>query len=151
MSSLWSSPLTKVALCTGVFVTGAITWMENRLQNNFRKQDYYQEPLAILHRYEPAAQFLGRPIYGGRVDLSDDSKFKVELVKAKVTIPLKGPKGKGILHVLASRQTLADKWNIDLLDLEILNTKQRWTFYDRTRTQANVHEPQPPGTQTDSV
>ncbi|CAG5119170.1 unnamed protein product [Candidula unifasciata] len=148
---MWSSPLTKVAIVTATGVLGATLWIENRLQHNFRKQDYYQKSLALLHKYEPAADFLGRPIYGGKLDLTDDSKFRVELIKATVCIPLKGPKGKGVLHVLASREKLGDRWDIDLLDLEVLNNKQRWTFYDRRLTQASDHPSHTLETPTDNV
>uniref|UniRef100_A0A0B6YXQ7 Uncharacterized protein n=1 Tax=Arion vulgaris TaxID=1028688 RepID=A0A0B6YXQ7_9EUPU len=132
------SPLTKVAVIGGVVVLGAAVWIETRLQMNFRKQDYYQQPLLMLHKYEPASDYLGRPIYGGRVNLNDVNKFKVELVKATLSIPLKGPKGKGILHVLASRDKLGDRWDIDRLDLEISDTHQRWMFYKRDMETQNA-------------
>ncbi|KAH9508569.1 cytochrome oxidase assembly protein 1 [Bulinus truncatus] len=105
--------------------------MENRIQNNFRQQDYYTKPILMLQSYEPASQFLGRPIYSGKLTLSDTDKLYVDGLTAKLEIPLKGSKDKGTLYVLASREKLGDGWNIDQLDLQICSTQQKWKFYDR--------------------
>ncbi|XP_005093177.1 cytochrome c oxidase assembly factor 1 homolog [Aplysia californica] len=130
--ALFKSPLFKVAMFGGVAVIGATTWMESRMQSQFRQQDFYQKPLLMLHKYKPAEQFFGRPIYGGRLSLGDESKLKVDEFTAKLSIPVVGPKDKGVLYVAASRESREKDWNIDVLDLEITRTKQRWKFYDRT-------------------
>ncbi|CAL1548740.1 unnamed protein product [Lymnaea stagnalis] len=146
MSSSSLNKLIKVALVGGVVVLGATTWMESKLQSNFRKQGYYTKAVKLLHNYEPASQFLGHPLYSGKVHLADESKLKVEGTTAKLEIPLKGSKGKGALHVLASREKLGDEWTVDQLDLEVFSSKQRWKFYDRqlaTPTTLSIHQETP--------
>ncbi|KAH9508573.1 Ankyrin repeat and LEM domain-containing protein 1, partial [Bulinus truncatus] len=73
----------KVAIVGGVITLGAAIWMENRIQNNFRQQDYYTKPILMLQSYEPASQFLGRPIYSGKLTLSDTDKLSVDGLTAK--------------------------------------------------------------------
>ncbi|XP_059152058.1 cytochrome c oxidase assembly factor 1 homolog [Physella acuta] len=128
---MYKSPLFKVAVVGGFVVLGSAIWVENRINNNFRAQDYYRNAVTLLHKYEPAGQMLGRPIYSGKLDLSNADKFRVDGTTAKLTIPLKGANDKGTLYVLASRDKLGEPWNIDQLDLEIKSTKARWKFYDR--------------------
>ncbi|KAK0070347.1 cytochrome c oxidase assembly factor 1 [Biomphalaria pfeifferi] len=131
MSAIIKHPLAKAAVVGGVFTLGAAIWMEDQIQRNFKKQDYYKASMLLLHNYEPASQSLGNPIYSGKLTLSDTEKLHVDGLKAKLEIPLKGSKDKGVLYVLASRENQGERWNIDQLHLKICSTKQKWKFYDR--------------------
>ncbi|RUS71617.1 hypothetical protein EGW08_020628 [Elysia chlorotica] len=125
------STLLKVAGGIGVVGLGASIWMERRMQSSYRQQGFYQESVRLLQNYTPAAQFLGKPIFSGRVKIGDKTMLNVEDFSAKLVIPVVGSVDKGSLHVLASREDKESQWTIDQLDIEIKSSNQKWTFYQK--------------------
>jgi len=126
--SIFNTTLFKVAFGGGVFVVGSCKWMENRMRTNFREQEWYKKGVQMFHQYKPAEDYLGSPVSNGHVNLS---KLMVIECEANAAIPVKGPKGKGLLWIYASRESIKKSWEIDQLDLEISATEQRWKFYER--------------------
>ncbi|KAK3764429.1 hypothetical protein RRG08_040025 [Elysia crispata] len=125
------STLLKVAGGIGVLGLGASIWMERKMQSSYRQQGFYQKSVLLLRNYTPASEFLGKPIFSGRVKIGDKTMLNVENFSAKLVIPVVGSKDKGALHVLASREDKESEWTIDQLDLEIKSSNQKWTFYRR--------------------
>ncbi|GFO05474.1 cytochrome c oxidase assembly protein 1-like protein [Plakobranchus ocellatus] len=130
--------LLKVAGGVGVVGLGASIWMEQKQQSSYRQQGFYQKSVRLLQDYHPAAQFLGKPIFSGRVTIGDRNLLNVDDFSAKLVIPVVGPLDKGSLYVQASREDKMAEWNIDQLDLEIKSSKQKWTFYQRKTDAAQL-------------
>ncbi|GFR84544.1 cytochrome c oxidase assembly protein 1-like protein [Elysia marginata] len=134
------STLLKVAGGVGVVGLGASIWMERKVQNMYRQQGFYQKSVLLLQNYTPAAQFLGKPIFSGRVYVGDKALLNVEDYTAKLVVPVVGSIDEGLLYIQASRENKETEWTIDQLDLEIKSSQQKWTFYQRGINEAPAVE-----------
>ncbi|KAK3577287.1 hypothetical protein CHS0354_008379 [Potamilus streckersoni] len=121
--------LKKIAIY-GAFVSiGGAIYFHEKIQGNFTKAEYYKKSMKLLRMYKPAIEALGEPINSKKIDLGDASKNSVDGYKAHLTIPVKGPKGSGILQTWCSREKLGESWIVDRLDLELKADGRKWTFY----------------------
>ncbi|XP_048238394.1 uncharacterized protein LOC124142995 [Haliotis rufescens] len=126
-----TSVLKNIAVFGGVFALGSAYYMTEKIQERFRKEDYYRIPMKMLRQYQPAVEAFGQPIVSKRLDLGDTQHNRVDGLNASLLIPVKGPKDKGSLYIQASRLSGKDSWAVDQLDLELKSTGQRWTFYQK--------------------
>ncbi|XP_041374447.1 uncharacterized protein LOC121387409 [Gigantopelta aegis] len=120
-----------VAIYGGMFAIGSAAYFHQKIQGGFRDAEYYKKATQMLRRYGPAVEQFGQPITTKNIDLGDTNSNCVDGYNAKMSIPVKGPKGKGVLHLNATRKDLSTAWEIDRLDLEFNRPEQRWTFYVR--------------------
>jgi len=82
--------------------------------------------MELLRGYPPAVRLLGEPIRAKHIDLGTGKTY-CDGLTAKLTVPVRGRKKKGILYSWASRSNVDERWAIDRLDLEV--SKRTWTFY----------------------
>ncbi|KAL5005579.1 hypothetical protein ScPMuIL_016737 [Solemya velum] len=127
--------LQKVAVCGGLIAIGGAIFFTEKIQGNFRQQEYFRKSMKLLRQYGPAVESLGEPIRTKHLDLGDTQKNRVDGFKARITIPVKGPNGLGTLHSWASRETVHDSWEVDRLDIELTKTGQKWTFFKSSRNE----------------
>ncbi|KAL3855113.1 hypothetical protein ACJMK2_014342 [Sinanodonta woodiana] len=130
--------LKKIAIYGAFISVGGAIYIHEKIQGNFTKAEYYKKSMQLLRMYQPAKEALGEPINSKRIDLGDDSKNAVDGFKAHLTIPVKGPKGSGILQTWCSREKLGESWIVDRLDLELNADGRKWTFYRTTAKDNNT-------------
>ncbi|CAH1787994.1 unnamed protein product [Owenia fusiformis] len=124
--------LAKIAIFGGMAASFGALYFVNGIQQKFRGTDYYREGTSLLRKYKPAVEALGEPIRSTRLDLTDIEHNFADVCKAKLAVPVKGPKNKGTLFVFASRKDAGDDWQVDRLDLQIFTTQKRWQFFEHT-------------------
>ncbi|XP_050418156.2 uncharacterized protein LOC126831603 [Patella vulgata] len=114
-------------------LSGAFYYTE-KVQGQFRREEFYTKPMKLLRNYEPAKEHLGEPIRSTHIDLGNTTENNIDGLNAKLTIPIKGSKDKGKMYVTASRNEAGESWIINQLDLEIKRTRRKWTFYKTPET-----------------
>ena len=86
-----------------------------------KSSDVYQQALVVIEKSPSIKQLVGEPVKAGffiqgKVHTSNTGG------EASFTIPVKGPEGKGVLHVEAQKQ--AGGWRFTKLDFEHPKSRQ---------------------------
>lgn len=97
-----------------VIVTACIVGVMFIIFSAMRSSDVYQQAMATLESNETAVAALGEPIkagwfFSGSINVSTDSG------NADLSIPVSGPRAKGRLVVIATKNS--DGWHFSRLDL----------------------------------
>ena len=83
---------------------------------------YYQDSIRVLRRDEGVAFLIGRPIVDKQFDIADRKRNFVGEKEARFEIPVCGPRGEGIYHVLAEAETA--ELELTKAELEVTKTDQ---------------------------
>ncbi|XP_025076930.1 uncharacterized protein LOC112553708 [Pomacea canaliculata] len=124
-----TSTLGKIAVYGAIASVAGAAYLTQRIHENLERGEYYTKSVAMLRKYGPAVELLGHPIRTKRMDLGDFGKNRVDGLRAKLTIPLKGSKDTGTLYVWASREKPGDSWDVTRLDLEVSKLSSLRTFH----------------------
>jgi len=153
------SKMGAIVVGSGVFITfsiaGALNYRHIKEKRRIRRLEWHKKASKMLSDYKYTDDFIGRPLKVAPFDtmLTEYKVYHYEAeTEAQAYIPVKGSKGEGTLHVVASREGENHSWIIEKLDLELTKQQHRWTFYDRQRclNPAGAPTHSPPDSSSDS-
>ena len=98
-----------------------------------KSTEVYKGALARAKAHPAVIEVLGSPITDGFL-VSGNTNVNGASGEANLSIPISGPKGKGIIYVAATKSL--GRWNYSGLVLEIAKTHQRIDLLER-RTPAS--------------
>lgn len=87
-----------------------------------KSTDVYKDALAKAKADPAVIEVLGSPVMDGFL-VSRNTNVNVASGEANLSIPITGPKGKGMIYVAAKKSL--GQWNYSGLIVEIANTHQR--------------------------
>lgn len=109
--------LVQIAGWGGIIVATTGIYLKGKLIDRVRNFDYYRDALRILRRHPGAVHFLGEPIKDKKFKISDSENNSWNNENAFFSIPVSGPKDKGVYCFSAEKKN--DKWHIVKAELEI--------------------------------
>ncbi|CAG0886353.1 unnamed protein product [Darwinula stevensoni] len=116
--------LKRVAVGGAVAVIATGLYLERRIQLKFSNEEYFRKSMKMLRESVSANIVMDQPIWSGRVNLRDEFNYANGL-KAKIAIPVKGPKDRGTLYVWAERPDYKDEWTITRLELGLKSEPEK--------------------------
>ncbi|XP_022698541.1 uncharacterized protein LOC111265842 isoform X1 [Varroa jacobsoni] len=90
--------LGNVAVLTAVGSCIGLLYMQERTRKKFKQSEYFQKTMRVLLENQSARTLLGEPVIFGNVNLYDPNLFYVTAEKAKLVIPVRGSKRKGVVY-----------------------------------------------------
>ena len=118
----------------GFFVLGSASYMKWKLSKKFKESEYFQLATKSLNGNETAMGFLGKPIIFGNLDLGDTENNHCDGFKAKFSVPVRGPKNSGTMHLEASRSAISDPWNLNKLEFVDKNSTKKLVLVQTSST-----------------
>ncbi len=102
-----------------VLLIGSIFWGVTSMIKN---SDTYKYPMELANNNREVISFLGTPIESvfmiqGSISSSGPAG------NASLSIPIKGPKGKGVIYIVAEKK--AGRWEYEVLEIEIEGITER--------------------------
>jgi len=93
-----------------------------------KSSDVYKDALARVKTHPAVIEALGSPVTEGLL-LSGNTNVNGASGEANLSIPVSGPKGKGIIYLAATKSL--GRWNYSGLVLQIAGTHQRIDLLQR--------------------
>ncbi|XP_022657508.1 uncharacterized protein LOC111248805 isoform X3 [Varroa destructor] len=115
--------LGNVAVLTAVGSCIGLLYMQERTRKKFKQSEYFQKTMRVLLENQSARTLLGEPVIFGNVNLYDPNLFYVTAEKAKLVIPVRGSKRKGVVYSWCVRHVAPMVSTRNNSDMEF---KARW-------------------------
>lgn len=110
--------LAKIVAVGGVVALGSATFFKWKISNNIKQSEYFLLAFNRLRESESAMGFLGQPVLFGNLDLGDTQKNYCDGLRAKFSVPVRGPNNSGTMLFEASRDGVGHQWHLDRLELQ---------------------------------
>lgn len=110
--------------CSGLLllVVVGVASIVSLVMGSIKKSGAFQEALEKARSHPAAVAALGEPIVSGFF-ITGSIHVEGSSGEANLSIPLRGPRGKGTLYVEATKR--ADRWEFALLELEVTGQVER--------------------------
>ncbi|XP_005397769.1 PREDICTED: cytochrome c oxidase assembly factor 1 homolog [Chinchilla lanigera] len=116
--SSMQDPSRKAFLCSSVLCAGLGPLVYYLIQKGFTRTEYYQMALEQLHNHPEALEALGAPLQVHHLPVLSRDHL-VDIVEARLKIPVSGPKAKGHLLTQSTRSAPFQRWNLQEVVLEL--------------------------------
>lgn len=117
----------------GGIATAVMGYMaRGKIQDNVKSATFYKEAMKLVRAHPAAVHLLGEPIKDGRIDVGNNRKNFIEGNRAQFEVPLKGPKQKGTMYILATKEDDDKEWSVNQLELETVNNLNKRLIVKRT-------------------
>jgi hypothetical protein len=117
----WFIPVLCVSFLA--LVGGCVFSIFSLISHLVRSSTPYKEALAAVRRHEAARAALGTPISEAGWPTNFSISTHGGSGSAEMTLPVKGPKGEGVLLVVATKS--GGEWQFDKLVLKVKDSDQR--------------------------
>lgn len=109
--------LVKIAAWGGIIVSTTGFYLQHRLIDKFRDNDYYREALKRLRTHAGAVYYLGEPIKDKRFKITDTENNYADDKIARFRVPVSGPKDRGTYSFFAEK--VDAEWKLMKAELEL--------------------------------
>ncbi|KAI8429886.1 hypothetical protein MSG28_000369 [Choristoneura fumiferana] len=109
--------LVQIAAWGGIIVSTTGFYLQHRLIDKVRENDYYKNALKRLRTHPGAVYYLGEPIKDKRFKITDPENNFADDKIARFRVPVSGPKDRGTYSFFAEK--VDEEWKLMKAELEL--------------------------------